>query len=245
MRGAPALFLALALVAGCAEHSYRGYFDDHAYYATRQHYRMRYLADAAPQHALLGPDWRPLDFVLRSGVAVSVRPDRTSTDRVYVDLNDDGIGDGWAPVDRFDMRFEHRQTGALILVRTSPLGRAAVDRGLDVLVHETIEELGRAAPRGYGTAVEVVRTSYESAATVGGAPAYQAMFEGAALGQGGTVVATSTDRAFLVMVRPPGRWTVVTFWLVARREHFDSLVGDFRSLLGRTDFRVRNLGAEP
>ncbi|AKF05232.1 hypothetical protein [Sandaracinus amylolyticus] len=238
-----ALILALVLVAGCAEASRVGYFDDQAFYTVRQHYRIRYLPDARASRALLGSEWRPLNLEFENGVPTQGRWTREDQTRIWLDHDGDGRGDLHTTGERFDLRFEHRQNGASLLVRTSPIAESLGERSVDVLVHDILDRVAGGTQQ--SGSVEVVRIVHEGPVRVGGADAYQAVFEGAALGPTGDVIATSTDRAQVVFVRPRTRWRdggrsapmVVSFWLVARREHFDGLMPALSSLLDRTDFR--------
>lgn len=239
------LLLALVLgvsLAGCVDRSHGGYFDDHAFYSVRQHYRVRYAPEVQSQRGLMPRAWRFTRGVeLHGGLPQRLRPEPDGRSPLTLDGRR-----VWT--DRVDLRFEHRETGGAVVIRTTPLPRALEGRNLDVLVHEIVEVAARPAETRSG-AVQVVRTIEEGPTTVGGAPAYQAVFEGAALSPYGDVIATSTDRALLVLVRPSGVWysdpngrsgtrhpMIVALWLVARQEHFDALLPDFRSLLDRTDF---------
>jgi hypothetical protein len=239
---------ALSLATGCVDRSHVGYFDDHAFYHVRQHYRVRYAPEGRGVRALLGPDWRPLNIRYEDGLPSECRWAPEDRTKIYLDADGDGRSEVQVTAERFDLQFEHRQSGATVLARTTPIAHALRDRRLDVLVHEILERVASSSSRGPG-AVEVTRVLHEGPATVGGAEAYHAIFEGAALGPTGDVIARSTDRAHLVLVRPTTRWfeggadrsgrsapMIVSFWLVSRREHFDSLDPAFSELLGRIDF---------
>lgn len=241
--------LALLLAIGCVDRSHVGYFDDHAFYSVRQHYRIRYLAGASATRSLLGAEWRPTSIRFENGLPSEGRWNAEDRTVFHVDRDGDGRFDVRTQAERFDLRFEHRENGASLMVRTTPMAGSLRQRRLDVLVHDVLEAVASHGARAPGS-VDVANVLYEGPATVGGAEAYQAIFEGAALGPTGDVIATSTDRAHLVMVRPHVDWhpspgetrvtgspMVVSFWLVARREHFDALEPALASLLERTDFR--------
>ena len=239
--------LALCLVTpsliGCVDHSHGGYFDDRAFYSVRQHYRVRYLEGEERARLLLGSEWRfarPVE--VRDGLPRELRRDPSGADWVR-------LGPRPTVFEPVDLRFTHRGTGATIVVRTVPLDEELGERELPVLFHEILEAAARPQRDARTGTLDIIRTVYEGAAIVGDTPAYQAIIEGAALSPYGEVLATSTDRAFLVLARPSRRWyavphadsgrsvpMVVAFWFVARQERFDELVPAFRSLLDRTDF---------
>ena len=243
----PSTILACALAAAslgaCVDRSHGGYFDAEAFYSTRQHFRVRYLARMRETRALLGPEWHPENIVFRDGRPVELMRPRWPQ-WVPIDVDGDGRNDTRTALEGADLRFEHRRDGATMVVSTIPISGALAERSLEVLMHEMLEAAAdtRRGPAG----IQVIQSLYEGPARVGGAEAFQAVFEGASLGSEGQVVATTTDRAFLVVVRPHTRFVVgaqavpmiVTFWLFARREHFDQHVPAFRSLLERTDFRM-------
>ena len=240
-RGLSRFALLACVLAGCADASHGGYFDSEAFYATRQHFRVRYVPEGRGSRALLGPDWRPTSFAYADGMPVEIAGSPIVR-RVAVDVDGDRRPDASVSLEH-DLHFEHRRDGATMIVTTLPLDPSLGERSLDVLLHEMLDAASEA--RASADSLQVIRTLYEGRAEVGGASAYQAVFEGAALGAEGRVVARSSDRAFLVLVRPSAGYAiggrsvpmVVLFWLFARQEHFDAHVPELRSLLERTDFR--------
>jgi hypothetical protein len=137
-----ALVLALVCLAelpACYAPSAGGWFDDHAFYAARQHYRVRYVAGGEQRRALAPEGWRITNYQYDPGG----RPSRALLGHehmttVAVDRNRDGAPDAWVREPESELHLEHDSESAAISVRTLPLEGAMAQRPLSAIANTII-----------------------------------------------------------------------------------------------------------
>jgi hypothetical protein len=258
--GAPvwiAVSLSLALGGGCFAPSRVGWFDDHAFYAARQHYRVRYLPGAEPTRALMSERW-VLDNFTRDGTGRPGSPifDARQMARYEVDTNSDGIVDRWIVEPEYELHFEHADGGAMIWMRSMPLQGALVQRSLPALCHDIVDamvtgsESSKWMEQGQRLRLGARIVDEGPATFANGTPAHRMIVELHDLdvpeGNAGRVGAV----LHIVLARPAATWNprgtrgqpgdppiAVFFGYAARPDQFGAYDGEFEALLARTDFR--------
>lgn len=251
MRNALLGILLALTCTGCFPRSQIGWFDAHAFYPTRQHYRIRYADGMEEQRTLLGPRWHVENFLRDS----QGRPDRAragwSDVRFHtVDRNGDGLADRAVRDHRFDLAFESLDENAFAWVRTDPIDAITAQRPLSVVTDSIVSGFAtneyqagwmRGGPRLTPRVVE------HGPARFGvGVEAYRVVFE-----------VVDADRAhegpgavvYLVITRPSRPWSAdgspdardgaqrVIFGLVSRPESFPMHAQELDGMLQRVDFR--------
>lgn len=251
--------LAALLLVGCFPRARTGWFDDSAFYVSRQHYRVRYLADGAAQRRLLPAGWRLDNFQLDAQGRPAEALRGWDHDRVLTfDRNGDGRIDVRTREPRYELHFQHLEHDAVIWANTLPLDRISSERSLEAFLRIVVEafaeeshrvgkgELARAGRRGVRIVEEGPATLQSSSASL--VPARGVVFElldldaprgSEVLGLVEILVARPTDTWSAgggpgVMGEPP---MVVFFGYAARVDVFEAHRVDFAAMLDRVDFR--------
>jgi hypothetical protein len=258
MRGAILGTILLATIAGCASGPRGPYFGRTAFYPRREHYRVAFEEGGDETCRLLSDAWI-LENYARDGDPCNRRPLGGVDRRIHYELDHDS--DGRPDVDtieaRFDLRFEHREDGSQIWIRTIPMDPDLADRALDVLAEEYLDHLSGTAlvevelDRGVRVRADhphVVRVVSAENGTLGGEPAHQVTFDLLDADRVDVDPSYVPDRVTLVLFRPGEHswWSVrrgirsaewpmiVVLGYSARADRWDTHWPEYQSFVGRT-----------
>ncbi len=215
-------------------------------------YRVAYTDTA--RFRFVSDDWAVENYRLdASGRPVDMKSGNAYVATMEVDVTGDGVPDKLGEFPRYDLRLEHRRTGALIYLRSLPLERNQADTDLEVLAHNIVEDLATsflvtvAGPNAAAAAVksaETGRITSQQRVQVSGHDALDFVLETFA-GANPAPDAQPLRRTRYVFVRAPfrhpvkqvGRDTVYLPILVvlaysAQPDQFDTAAADFDRFLG-------------
>lgn len=246
---------ALAALPACYAATPAGWFDDHAFYAARQHYRVRYVAGGESRRALAPQGWRLTNYQYdpegRPTYALLGQEHMTT---IEVDQNLDGMPDTWIREPESELHLEHDSDAAAISVRTVPLQGATAQRSLSAIANTIIEAL--VTHDSSGKWMQSARLSLaariveEGPVSFGATPAHGTVLEVHNLDQPEGSPERVVAKVAFVLARPTSTWSasgtrgnpgdfpmIVLFVYAARPDAFDLYRGDFEAMLDRTDFR--------
>jgi len=246
------LLLTAALVSGCWSRPRGGWFDDHAFYAAREHYRVRYADET--QHRLLAPGWQLQNWVEQRGVPVAPRGGFEHEQWITLDRNGDGRADVRARDVRYELFYEHANDEAIIWARTTPLADTVARRSTQAILRDVVQAFVTDDPdakwRRGRTLALAARILEDGPATFGDTPAWRVIFEVHDLDRREDDPGRVGALAYLVLMRPtraawsPGGgpaergWPMaVLFGYVAQASAFEVHRTEFESFLDRVDVR--------
>lgn len=247
-----ATLLLATIASGCWSRPRGGWFDDHAFYAAREHYRVRY-ADAAG-HRLLAPGWQLQNWTERDGMPVAARGGYEHEVVRTLDRNGDGRVDVSARDVRYELFYEHANDEAIIWARTSPLEETVARRSSQAIMRDVVQAFvaddGEDKWRRGRTLHLAARVLEDGPATFGDTEAWRVIFEVHDLGRREDDPARVGALAYLVMTRPTRTawspdggptehgWPMAVFFgYVAQAQVFEVHRTEFESFLDRVDVR--------
>lgn len=233
--------LTAAVISGCYPPSAVGYWDAHAYYPSRSHYRVLYAGP--PDSRVLAPaGWVATAFARDRGRPTTALRDWSHLRRYEYDPESTGRVRSVLD-ERRDLALAH-DDGSRIEAWTQPVSRVGASRDLaDIVVGIVISGI-RDRP--------VTATLAEHARVLlDGEVGHQVFFELAESVPGAPGLRVVPVRGCLVAVRPVRRWVpggsttsaadgmsmLVFFLLTADADVFDARYAEFEDLLRRVDFR--------
>jgi hypothetical protein len=196
------VLLAVLAGVGCKPRATIGHFGDNAFYAARDHYRVRYLDGASDRRALLPDGWAITSFDRARGVPTVPRAVEPETHHLM--QGDRAVRERVPP---YELRYAHSD-GSVIFVRSLPI---ETSRAPEALLRDYV----RTSASAFGAAAALLGTTHHERiashrtlaagpARFDERPAHFATLE--------VVSARSRWRSTLIAVETPRRWRTRRSW---------------------------------
>lgn len=246
------LLVVALVVSGCWPRPRGGWFDEHAFYAAREHYRVRYADDS--ERRLLSPGWQLHNWIQQGGRPVAPRRGPQHEVVRTLDRDGDGRSDVRARDVRYELFYEHANDEAIIWASTTPLEDAVARRSTQAILREVVQAFvadddGAKWRRGHALHL-AARILEDGPASFGGTDAWRVIFEIHDLDRREDDPGRIGALAYLVLARParnawsPGGGPAVRGWpmavffgYVAQASVFEVHRTEFESFLDRVEVR--------
>jgi len=256
------LLLVSVLASGCGAVQ-PGVFDSEGF----AHGTYPYRVARGPDHRILPEQWRIENFQTdphNADAVIGPKRGDAYTTTYELDLNDDGEIDRTSIEPRYDLRYIHAHTGAVLSVRTFPIDGRLRDVDLRVMARWYADSIAGAGIVGAQVGTTTIlgvehryatRLSMERRARVHGQKAFLATIDVADVDQVQVWAESRVERLRIAIVRAPFPYEthrpgasiplVMVVALVAQPDSFDDHLPAFDRLLGELVFTRSHSDARP